>query len=111
MEDRRLFARVETKFPMRFLDPGSGAEGEAQIMDISANGIGFITERRLPANTELEMWLDIPDHHSPFYTRGAVAWSRDLGDNGQRVGMHLEKAEFMGLGRALWMKRKDKDGI
>ena len=108
MEDRRLFARVATEFPMRFLDSRSGAEGEARSVDISANGIGFITERRLPEKSELEMWLDIPDQHSPFYTRGVVAWSQDLDDNRQRVGMQLEKAEFMGLGRALWMRRKEQ---
>jgi len=108
MEDRRLFARVETKFPMRFLDPRSGAEGEAQTVDVSADGIGFITERRLPGKSELEMWLDIPDQHSPFYTRGAIAWSQDLDDNRQRVGIHLEKAEFMGLGRALWLKKRSE---
>lgn len=106
MEDRRTFARIETKFPLRFLAPREDNEGEGKTLDISANGVGFVTEENLLPKMSLEMWLDIPDHHSPFYTRGEVVWSKDLSDTGQqRVGVRLEKAELMGLARALWVKK------
>lgn len=107
MEDRRVFARIDTKLPVRFLDPTSSIEGRADTVDISANGLCLVTDKSLSVKTPLEIWLDIPDHHEPLYTRGKVAWSEILPDTRkQRVGVHLEKAELMGLARILWLKRR-----
>ena len=107
MDDRRTFERVDTRLPLRFLNPGNGQEGEAETLDISANGIGFVTNSEVAAAVPLEMWLNIPDQHDPFYTRGEVVWSDLSSVTGQRrVGVRLEKAEFMGLGRALWLKKR-----
>lgn len=107
MDDRRVFARINTKLPVRFLDPSSGREGDADTVDISANGLGFITEETLPANTPLEMWLGIPDQHEPLYARGEVVWSGTLLDTQkQRVGVRLENARLLSLARALWVKRR-----
>lgn len=106
MEDRRVFARIPARFPLRFLDPRSGRDGDADTVDFSANGVGFVTGESLPAKTPLEMWLNIPDKHDPLYTRGEVVWSEPLADANQyRVGVQLEKAQLMGLARALWIKK------
>jgi hypothetical protein len=107
MDDRRIFERINMSFPVRFLDPTSGLEGEAETVDISANGLGFVTSKDLSAHTPLEMWLDIPDNRAPLYTRGEVVWSQFL-PNGihQKVGVQLEKAELMGLGRTLRKNRR-----
>lgn len=106
MEERRVFARIDTRLPVRFLDPISGREGNADTVDISANGLGLVTHENLSVRTPLEMWLDIPDHHEPLYTRGEVVWSQSLADvNQYRVGVQLEKAPLMGLARALWIKK------
>ena len=105
MEDRRIFERIGTKLPVRFLDPSSGREGKADTMDISANGLGLVTNERLSVMTPLEMWLGIPDQHEPLYTRGQVVWAEPLpGSDEHRVGVRLEKAELMGLARVLWLK-------
>ena len=105
MEDRRVFERINTKLPVRFLDPASGREGHADTTDISANGLGLVTNESLPAMVSLEMWLGIPDQHEPFYTRGEVVWSEPMPATGEhRIGIRLEKAELMGLARVLWLK-------
>jgi hypothetical protein len=106
MEDRRVFARINTKFPITFLDPLTGREGKADAVNISANGICLITDERLSERTPLEVWLGIPDHHSPLYARAEVIWSKLLDSNQQEVGVRLEKAELLGLARILWMRRK-----
>jgi len=107
MEDRRVFARINTRLPVRFLDPGSGREGNADTVDISANGLGLVTNESLSVTTPLEMWLGIPDQHEPLYTRGEVVWSEPLSSTGEhRVGVRLEKAELMGLARVLWLKER-----
>lgn len=116
MEDRRVFERINTKLPVKFLDPTNGREGRADTVDISANGLGFVTggfvnagllaNEKLSSMAPLEIWLDIPDHHEPLYTRGEVVWSQTLPEAGQqRIGVRLEKAELMGLARVLWIKR------
>lgn len=106
MDDRRIFARIDAKFPLRFLASLGENEKEAQTTDISANGVGFVTDEQILPNTSLELWLDIPDHNPSFYTRGEVVWSEGLSDTGQhRIGVRLEKAELMGLARAMWVKK------
>lgn len=105
MEDRRVFERINTRLPVRFLDPITGKEGTADTIDISANGLGMLTNQELPNMTPLEMWLGIPDKHEPLYTRGAVVWSEPDSDSGDhRIGVRLERAELMGLARVLWLK-------
>jgi hypothetical protein len=107
MADRRMFARVESSFPLKFINSVDGIEEHAQVVDISAGGVGFVTDRTLSVNTPLEMWLNIPDRHLPFYTKGDVVWSTpgEQADQ-QRVGVRLEKAELMGLARILWLNNQ-----
>jgi len=76
-------------------------EGEAQVQDISAKGIGLITKEELSPHTPLELWLEIPDKGEPLYSRGEVAWTKKLEPDKYRVGVNLEKADLMGLSRVL----------
>ena len=109
MDDRRVFARIDAQMPLRFLDPSSGQEGKGDTFDVSANGLGLLTDNSLAIKTPLEIWLDIPDHHDPFYTRGEVAWCEPSHDSPQkRIGIQLEKAELMGLARVMWLKRRNQ---
>lgn len=102
MEDRRVYTRIHVKIQVKFLDLGSGKEGEAETLDISANGVGFVTKENLSTNTALDMWLIIPDNHEPLYTRGEVVWAKPSEDGQQqRVGVRLVKEDFIGLSRTL----------
>lgn len=105
MDDNRVFARINARFPLKFLDPVSGREGSADTVDISANGVGFITNEYLDIRTALEMWLQIPDQHEPLYLRGRVVWSGNQAEAG-RVGVRLDRAELMGLARVLWLQKR-----
>ena len=101
MEDRRIFIRLKAKFPLLFLSSDKEIEGEAETIDISANGVGIITDEKLPPNTPLEMWLQIPDNHQPLYVKGEVVWTQTLSEEEkQRVGIRLEKENLMGFARA-----------
>jgi c-di-GMP-binding flagellar brake protein YcgR len=99
--DKRVFERFSVKLPLRCLSRNSSREFPAQTNDISANGIGLVTEENLSAQTPLEMWLAIPDKGQPLYTRAEVIWSNMLETNKYRVGVRLEKADLMGLSRVL----------
>jgi len=100
-EDRRIFERFPVRLSLRFLDLDSNREGQAESSDISAKGIGLVTNEVLSPNTALEMWLNIPDKGEPLYTRGEVVWSRMLEPNKYRSGIELEKADLMGMARVL----------
>ncbi len=101
MQDKRIFERFPARFPLRFLDLRENRESQAEVLDVSAKGVGMITREQLQPNTTLEMWLHIPDKGEPLYTRGQVAWSRAQGPNEYRAGINLERADMMGLSRVL----------
>ncbi len=112
MEERRIFARINIKIPLKFLNPTDDKIGEAQTVNISANGVGFITKEDLAPKTPLDLWLYIPDHHAPLHVVGEVVWSQKLSDNmSRRVGVQLEDERLMGLGRAWLYKDTHPDKI
>ncbi len=100
-EDRRTFARFPVSLSLKYLDPNSNREGQAQTCDISAKGIGMLSQEKLATNTSLELWLQMPDKSEPFYTRGEVVWSEPASNEEYRSGINLDKADLMGVSRVL----------
>ena len=100
--DKRLFARIPKSLPIRLLASGEEQEIAARTTDVSANGIGLVCKEEFSPQTPLEVWLEMPDNQSSFYTRGEVVWSSKVPENGFRTGIRLEKAELMGLAPILW---------
>lgn len=100
-EDRRIFARFPMELPLRFLGPENNKEGYGETQDVSAKGVGMVTHDELPANSTVELWLNIPDRGEPLYTRGEVVWSTRLEPHKYRCGVNLDKADLMGMARAL----------
>jgi hypothetical protein len=101
MEDRRIFQRFDIRLPLRFIEPATGKEIMAKAVDVSAKGLGMLSPVGMEKNVPLEMWLDIPDKGEPLYTRGRVAWKQPSGLREYHFGIELEKADLMGLSRAL----------
>lgn len=99
--DKRIFERIPVKLPLRFLYPNSDTEDLAQTQDISAAGIGLVTDRELLPRDHLEMWLQILDKGEPLHTTGEVVWSNIIEPNKYKVGISLEKAELMEMSRVL----------
>lgn len=100
-KDRRIFERFSVKLPARFLGANSDKEKEAQTFDVSAKGIGLVSNEELRPNTVLEIWLHIPDKGQPLYARGKVAWSKTINADEHQAGVNLEKADLMGMSRIL----------
>ncbi len=102
--DRRMFTRFPVKLPLRFLE--GEKEYEAQTLNISGNGIGFISKIKLSPNTPLKMCLYIPAHCKPLYITGKVIWSKNLRADIQewRTGVYLEKVNLVGLNRIITKK-------
>lgn len=105
MEDRRIFARFKANFPAKYFNLKENSEGKAQVQDLSAKGLCLVTKEQLQPNVPLEMWLEIPDKGEPLYTRGQVVWSRQEGVNACRAGICFDRADLMGLSRALMVEK------
>jgi hypothetical protein len=99
--DRRIFARARADFAVRYWDLDSAKEADARMEDISAKGIRIRVDKELKISDALELWLLITDGAEPLYVRGKVAWQKELAPDLFRVGIRLEKADMMGLGRVL----------
>ncbi len=82
---------------MRFLNTLTNKWNLVHTEDISAAGIGMVTERRVEPRTPLEMWLPIPDKGETYYTRGEVAWLQQLEPDRYRVGVRLSRIDLMGM--------------
>jgi hypothetical protein len=99
MNDRRIFERFARVVPLRLLDLGSGKDIRTQTQDISVKGLGMTSDQEVSPFSRVEVWLEVPQQQ-PLYARGEIAWVMPL-KQGFRLGVNLEKADLMGLGRAL----------
>jgi hypothetical protein len=100
-KDRRIFERFKVELPVRFFDLYHQQEGEGKTVDVSARGIGLVTERPLEPYTPLELWVEVPQGKSPFYTRAEVVWRKPISEKLIRVGVEFEQANLLGLSQLL----------
>jgi len=98
-DDRRIFDRFEVDFSAEFKIPAEEESAYAQCRDISAAGVGLLTEERLVPNRKMEIWLGIPDGREPFRGLAQVIWSKKMQENKWRSGLEFKTVDFMGLRR------------
>jgi len=102
-EDRRSFLRIARTLDVKIINLNTNTEGKAKTSDISATGIGFVTDTPLNTEANLELWLYIPDSQEPVYAKGRVVWTNMVAPNTYRVGVSLDKVDFIDLSRVLRM--------
>ena len=98
--DRRLFARLHIRLPLKILENGQDTAIKAQTIDISANGVGFITTTKSIPDMPVEIWLKAPDN-SPIYLTGYIVWSKHIADKNLkwRTGVNIKKTNIIELGK------------
>jgi len=100
-KDRRVFARLTSRIPLRYKNLESGLTGEVFTRDIGGGGLKFITsERLIDLNDILEMWIDAPNSLNPIRLKGRVIWLREVGRDVWDVGIRFDKAKLVSLSRA-----------
>jgi len=99
-KDKRIFERFTVKLPVKFLDLESNQEGDGESLDISARGLGLISNYPLKSYVPLEMWLEVDKKSAPFYTRGKVVWVKPHLNN-WRAGVEFEDTQLMEVSRIL----------
>ena len=86
---------------LRLLDIKANKELKGQTVDISAKGVGLLTDQELMPSTAIEIWIKVPNKGGLYYTRGEVAWSKRVTPDKYRVGVSLDKADMVGLSKML----------
>lgn len=93
--------RLARILDVRVINLDTNEESRVKTHDISASGIGFITDVPLNPGVSLELWLYIPDSNDPLYTTGKVVWTNMVSPSAYRVGVSLDKIDFTGISRIL----------
>jgi hypothetical protein len=100
-EDKRIFERISSSVPVKVLDLHANREFDGMTYDVSAKGLGLELGSTLMPQSQVEIWLRINDRQDPLYTRGNVVWSRPEVAESARIGVHLDRADLMGVARFL----------
>src|SRR4030042_4879338 len=95
--ERRVFERFKVSFPARLLDLGCGVVLQAEICDLSAQGVGAAVQQEISQSAPLKIWLNFPGRRKAFRTQGRAVWSTPLSDEAWRVGVKLARPELMGF--------------
>lgn len=72
-----------------------GIFDHAATLDFSKEGVGFISERRIPLHKEMTIALDLALEEDPIFVRGKVRWIKPIaGSDKFRIGIFFEN--FLG---------------
>ncbi len=93
-EDRRTYERFQAELPLNCSQENSKEEQNLCSRDISAEGIGVISDKQFSPGLEVNMSLHVPGINKEFSARGKVIWSGRSG-GGFRVGINLEQTGLM----------------
>ena len=72
--EERLFVKVlNCPVPLGLEDTTIGC----RTQDVSSTGLQLALEQHLPADTELELWLEVKGLPGKYLLKGLVRWSRE----------------------------------
>jgi hypothetical protein len=99
-EDRRIFERFQLELPLSYSLPASQEKFYLHSHDISAQGLGVISDSELPCGAELNMSIRIPTLKKELPAQGKVTWSKRSGAS-FRAGLVLKKSKLMEISAIL----------
>lgn len=99
--DRRIFARFQVDIPAEIEQPQAKKSTVVQCYDISAGGIGFVSDVRIAPQTDLQVRMAIPDSKVPLRTAARVVWIEQIYENKWRSGLEFDNVDLVELSRFL----------
>jgi hypothetical protein len=84
--ERRKYPRFEIGLPLKNFDLNCAGEIAATTKDLSAKGLGCVSDKGLPVGSFLDIWLYLPDGE-PIHTEGKIVW---IGREGSRFRMGID---------------------
>ena len=101
-EDRRIFERFKVNLPLVCSEQESAHNSEVDAFDISAEGLGVISNAELKPGAEMNLSVRIPALNKEFPAHGTVVWTRKYYTR-FRAGVRLDPSCFMGISTILRM--------
>jgi hypothetical protein len=91
--ERRAFARrrASGKVIYQIGDWGLGPSYKAEVVDISQNGIGLVTNKSLAVGTLLRVLRETPYRGQKVAVMARVRWVTAIQENQFRVGCNLDR--------------------
>lgn len=88
--EKRAFTRFAVNIPLYYFDLVSSKTGQAYTHDISALGLGVVSNTELPVGRSLDLCLRMSDNAEEIRRKGTVVWSNMDGPDKCRAGIKLE---------------------
>jgi len=102
LKDQRVFDRFMAGLPVRLRSYSEGKQSEGFLRDISASGAKIVASQE-PAvvNSEIEVFVELPDGHAPVPLKGQVLWTRNINSDIWNLGVKFSKIDLMGKARLM----------
>lgn len=100
-QDRRIFERFKVPFPAEAKRPWEFWGLQIILNDVSAQGIGIKTKKRLSRKDKVVLTIDLPDGLEPFRIQGEVVWVRRAKFNYRDLGIKLEDVHLTKMHRII----------
>ena len=97
--DRRSFERIKLELPIKFKISPENIEGDFILRDVCGNGLGVVSKKKLSPESNIDLWVRIPDNKPELHIKGKVVWSKAVEGEGYRAGIVFEKLDLMPLWR------------
>jgi Tfp pilus assembly protein PilZ len=98
-EKRRMFARFQSRFPVRIKDTRQDFGTNTYLHNASAEGVKITTKERLYINDSITLEVELFDGKGPMTVRGAVVWTKKSDNDMLEVGLKFHRIEFMNMWR------------
>lgn len=99
MENRRIFERFISRFPVKFEYSSRDFGNELFLRDISAEGAKLMARKRLFLNENISFLVKLPDGSNPLDLMGKVVWLKKETPSMWNFGVKFDAINFMGLQR------------
>ena len=97
--DRRSFERIKLELPIKFKISPENIEGDFILRDVGGNGLGVVSQKKLSPESNIDLWVKIPDNKPDLHIKGKVVWTRAVEGEGYRAGIVFEKLDLLPLWR------------
>lgn len=98
-ERRRMFARFQSRFPVKIKDTRQDFGANTYLHNSSAQGVKITTKEHLYINDSVTLEVELLDGRGTMTIRGEVVWTRKKDDEMWEAGLKFHKIDFMNMWR------------
>lgn len=97
--ERRIFERLDARFPTRFRDTAADFGTDVFLKDVSGTGVRITTRQRMFIEDVVSLEVQMPDGLDPVVLNGRVRWIHGVMNGVWEVGVEFHKIDFLRMHR------------